>query len=137
MDDDLQISDRLHEALRDVAKQEALEVPETVDRRIRAAARRPRGRLLRWRRAIAAAAAAALLALGLWALNGVPEGGTRASAVTGDLNDDGIVDIVDAYLLDRRLASAPAGGDITRDGRVDAKDLLRLIEMVVSVGSHG
>ena len=137
MDDDFQISDRLHEALRDVAKRERLDVPETVDRRIRAAARRPRGRLLRLRRAFTAAAAVALIAVGLWALNGDPDGGTRAVAVTGDLNADGVVDIVDAYLLDRRLASAPAGGDVTGDGRVDATDLVRLIEMVVSVGSSG
>jgi len=137
MDDDLKISDRLQEALRDVAKREPLDVPEAVDLRIRAAARRPRGRLLRLRRAVAVAAAAVLLALGLWALNGVPEGGTRAVAVTGDLNADGVVDIVDAYLLDRRLTSAPAGGDVTRDGRVDATDLVRLIEMVVSVGGSG
>ena len=76
-------------------------------------------------------------AVGLWALNGDPDRGPRAAAVTGDLNADGVVDIVDAYLLDRRLASAPAGGDVTGDGRVDATDLVRLIEIVVSVGSSG
>jgi hypothetical protein len=137
MDDELQISDRLREAIHDVAKRERLEVPLAMDLRIRTAARRPRGRLLRWRRAIAAAAAAVLLGLGLWALDGTPERGARAVAGTGDLDADGVVDIVDAYLLDRRIGSAPARGDITGDGRVDATDLGRLIEIVVHVGRRG
>ncbi|MEN8149988.1 MAG: dockerin type I domain-containing protein [Planctomycetota bacterium] len=137
MDDDLPISDRFREALRDVATSGRLEVPETVDLRIRAAAHRPRGRLLRLRRVAVAAAAAVVLAVGAWALSGIPGDETPVAAGTGDIDADGVVDIVDAYLLDRRLASSPERGDLTGDGRVDAKDVLRLIEMVVSVGRRG
>jgi hypothetical protein len=135
MDDELEISDGLRDALRDVTRRGRLEVPDAVDRRIRAAARRPRGRLLRLRRAVAAAAAALLLAVGLWALNGP----FRGDAPVGDLNGDGAVDIVDAYVLDRRLGSgsSPARGDVTGDGRVDLDDLARLIERVVSIGRSG
>lgn len=138
MNDDFEISDELREAIRDVAKRDRLEIPDDVDARLRAAARRPRGRLLGLRRAAVAAAAALVLGLGLWAVGGRgPNSGAPAVAEAGDLDGDGRIDIVDAYLLDRRLDAAPAAGDVDGDGRVDRADLRRLLEEVVSLGRKG
>ena len=134
MDDEFDISAGLRKEIRDLSRRERLEVPEAVDARIRAAARRPGGRLIRIRRAVVAAAAVLLLALGLW---GHGERSDDAFAGVGDLDADGSVDIVDAYLLDRQLGSTPVRGDVDRDGRVDAADVRHLIEMVVSVGRRG
>ncbi len=47
-------------------------------------------------------------------------------ALTGDVNGDGRIDILDAYLLQRRLETAgrlEAAWDLTRDGQVDGADV--------------
>lgn len=134
MKDEFEISDGLRKALSDVTTRERLEIPDAVDARLRTAARAPRGRRFRLRRVAVAAAAGLLLALGVWALGGrSPAPEIAAVAVAGDLDADGHVDIVDAYLLDRRLPSVPAAGDVDGDGRVDGADVLRLIERVVAL----
>ena len=143
MNDDLDISAGppisagLRSALRDVVTRERLEVPAAVDAAIRAAARGPRGRLIRLRRALGAAAAALLLAVGVGvALRGDRAEDARDGVVAldpGDLDRDGRVDIVDAYLLHRSLASEPVLGDVDGDGRIDGVDVRRLIERIVAL----
>ncbi|MFO7654136.1 MAG: dockerin type I repeat-containing protein [Candidatus Krumholzibacteriia bacterium] len=104
--------------------------------------RRERGRLMRpvWQRPLPAAWAAAasvvlLVAVGFGLLG---DGGpTVPPAGSGDLNGDGVVDVLDAFLLARRLDAsrpAPLGSDRDGDGRVTRADLAALTAQIVSVG---
>ncbi|MCX5671269.1 MAG: dockerin type I domain-containing protein, partial [Planctomycetota bacterium] len=92
-------------------------------------------RIVRWA-AVAAAAAAMLVVAGIQAVrHGEPRAASRpavtvaakaAPAASEDLNHDGRVDILDAFLLARRLQAAgqpKSEWDFTRDGVVDRRDV--------------
>lgn len=114
-----------------------LEVPEGVDRAMlelaatRAElARTGRVRRLRlagwWAAAAAGVGVAAVVALRPGAPAGA--GGSRVAGGAGvaeDLNGDGVVDILDALILARRVegGAAPAEWDFNGDGAVDRKDV--------------
>ncbi len=101
-----------------------------------AAAGRSRRRVLRLPRLIPAAAAALVLAAaGVSLFVSSPRRG-----VPGDLDRSGRVDIVDAYLLDRRLRAgieAPPSCDLNGDGRLDAADVAALARRAVALGPGG
>ena len=83
-----------------------------------------------------AAAAALLLAGGGWGLSAL----RRTAGKPGDVDGSGTVDIVDAYLLSRRLG--PAGRaeeswDLNRDGRLDRADVDAVARLAVAVGPEG
>jgi hypothetical protein len=106
-------------------------------------------RLARWgvwlhRRRIPLAAAAALLlamTVALVVLNSSnPDSPPMAAAppMPGDVNGDGKLDILDAYLLARRLKQSgqlDAQWDITRDGQVDDDDVNALTAQAVRLRS--
>jgi len=123
-------------------------VPPAVDAAVLASARRhlaPRGRArtaIRWA-GVAAAAAAAILLVVIH-LGPAREAPARvaakpaaAKAVTpdrSDINGDGRVDILDAFLLAKRLdtrRALDAAWDITGDGLVDRRDVDALAAAVV------
>ena len=134
--------DHLPDLARDLARlgDPRIEVPQSVDDAVLAAARaalsrRRRGgrtalRLAAW------TAAAAGLALTVW-LGGVltrtpvtrEPAMSAANAVRGDLDGSGGVDILDAFTLARRLESGGDGtsprvaGDFNGDGLVDRADV--------------
>ncbi|MBI4602681.1 MAG: hypothetical protein HY721_12055 [Planctomycetes bacterium] len=92
------------------------------------------------RRRWAAAAAALVLAAGLWGLlvrHEAPEDLASAGVRARDLDRNGRIDIVDAYSLALRLRS---GGpqdsrlDLNADGRVDALDVDAIARESVSLG---
>ncbi len=108
---------------------------------------RPGLRLWRVAAPLAAAAAIALAVTGGWYFNlgspvvtqepltaGVTDP-TDLDLTPGDLNHDGSVNILDAFLLARHLdhKSRPPGGDLNGDGRIDAADVRQLVEMVVHI----
>ena len=113
-------------------------IPEQSDHAIRAEIAR-RSAAIRSRRAfwpvwVRAVAAAALVAAGAWALAGRWGQVTPLSAA--DLDGSGRVDIVDAYLLARRIESGDepsAELDFNADGRVDRLDVDALAGRAVSV----
>src|SRR5581483_5488985 len=100
-------------------------VPSTLDAAVLAAARRHleprparRGWIAQWRSWPAFAGAALLLiALLLWLGR---TGGERFARE--DLNQDGRVDILDAFQLARELRSAAKPVDVNGDGVVDDRD---------------
>lgn len=66
--------------------------------------------------------------------------GSRSSALPGDLNHDGRVDILDAFALARELktgAHPGPGRDINGDGVVDERDVTALAARAVSLGKGG
>lgn len=103
------------EALRDLAARLApppLEVPPHVRRRILAATRVRR----RWT-AISAAAGLIVAIASLW---------FPRPPQPGDVDRSGGIDILDAYTLARRLSRGEpvdSRWDVTRDGKVDARDV--------------
>lgn len=100
----------------------------------RAVQRRKRaGRALRW--ALPLPAAAALLFL-LVRPAGEP---APAPASSADVNRDGRVDVLDAFLLARALdqGTAPAWGDVDGDGRVDASDVDAVARRAVRIQGGG
>lgn len=110
-------------------------VPAEADRAVLAAiagqAARIRSGRRRWLSWAGAAAAAALLAAGLWALARPASDRPRLGAGA---------DIVDAYLMDRALRSgrpAPKDWDLNRDGRVDRLDVDALARKAVRVSREG
>ncbi len=109
-----------------------------IDDRARSIARAPRrARTVRW---VAWAAAAALAAaVGVWTISG-----TRRSPavppVAEDIDHSGTVDILDAFLMARRLeldAEKPASWDLNRDGRVDGADVDLVAQKAVAVTKEG
>jgi hypothetical protein len=66
---------------------------------------------------------------------------TPHTALAGDINGDGRVDILDAYLVARTLADKshtappPAAWDVNRDGVVDQKDVDWIANAAVRVGT--
>jgi len=137
----------LGEELRAALAPPAAGPPEKADRAVLAAigqrsaeirkglARRRR----RFRPAWAAAAAALLLAAGAWLYAGHRPGRVESKAVSGspsDIDGSGTVDIIDAYLLARRLKGGgrlPARWDLNGDGRVDRGDVEALARRAVAL----
>ena len=101
-------------------------------------------RLVLWRRAgligggLAAAAGLALVVL-VWKPWGTPGGSPRVAWVSGDLNGDGEVDILDALAISNGLRGGRdvAAGDVNGDGVTDAGDVDALAMRVVSLGGAG
>lgn len=98
------------------------------------------GRMSRIGRFAAGLAAAAAIALVVWinipgdlqqeqsplTSNDQQATNTTQPALAGDVNSDGRIDILDAYLLQRRMDLAgtlETAWDLTRDGRVDRDDV--------------
>ena len=103
-----------------------VDVPEEVDRRILAHARWV---LLRRRLAPVAAVAAVLLVAVTIALD-------RSKGVPGDVNGDGAVDIIDAYVLAVRVregAELESAWDFDGDGRIDERDVAVITERSVAL----
>jgi len=81
-----------------------------------------------------AGAAAVVLLLALY----LPKASTKFARE--DLNHDGSVDILDAFVLAKRVeASVPAdaGIDLNGDGKVDQRDVAALAAQAVSLGKGG
>jgi hypothetical protein len=114
----------LADALRDL-QPAAPVVPEAADEAILARARlalvRPRRRplrIFRWAGAVAAAAAALLFSV----LSDWP----RAARNPMDVNRSGRVDILDAFLVAKRIETGPSpdpGWDFNHDGKIDRQDV--------------
>jgi hypothetical protein len=136
-----QLESQLGEALGAELRPPAAEVPQAADRAVMAAiatrsaevrrelARRGRRLWPAW-----AAAAALLMAAGIWASVAI-----RGSRLPGDLDGSGGVDIVDAYLLAKRLQAAEDLGaelDLTGDGKVDDADVDAVARRAVSVSEE-
>jgi hypothetical protein len=122
--------------------QEPLFIPPTVDEAVLRAARerlaspeRTRFMWFNWRPWLAAATAAVLLLLVIW-LPSAKSTRTPGLEISGDLNHDGRLDILDAFSLARTLQ---AGGvddghlDLNGDGRVDAADVASLAARAVKL----
>ena len=120
----------------DAAAVPAVDVPAGLDARILAAARGRRRRpRYPWWPGLVAAAAALLIAVGVF--RGVRE---RRPALAMDVDGSGQVDIVDAYLLSRRVGSREAGApawDLDRDGRVGETDVRLVARRAVALGEEG
>jgi hypothetical protein len=133
-------------------------VPRQMERSILAAARAraeaiaaPPPRALRIRRPAAAALAAAaalVLAVGLWPYSQGQDGGAgrareahrvadaTAHADAMDIDSSGAVDIVDAYLMSRRIdagVDAPQSWDFDGSGSVDGADVEAVAIAAVSL----
>jgi hypothetical protein len=134
---------RLSEALR--SPEPAVPVPESADRAVRAHAGQRaaeisrelvRRRVRLW--PVWAAAAALLLAAGAWGLVGrrLGDAPPAREPLRADVDGSGSVDIVDAYLLARRLepsGRADPAWDLNRDGRVDRADVDAVARIAVAV----
>lgn len=103
------------------------------------AARRGRRRLI-LRGASLAAAAGLALAVILWptlkSSRHAPTPATiTATRIPGDLNGDGLVDMVDALILANSIQSGSPrpDGDFTGDGRIDRADVDRLAQGAVKL----
>ena len=92
-----------------------------------------------------AAAAVLLLCCSLWVFH-VREPGRRAAParrLAADVDGNGSVDIVDAYLMARRVKDAGAGAalsmtwDLNHDGLVDGRDVDVVAGRAVSIGGEG
>ena len=105
-------------------------VPTAIDdailNRARAHLARRSRQARRWWGAAAAAALAACVALVVW-VNIPARVRSHAISLTGDVNHDGRVDIVDALLLARALEKNSDGRtwseDVNHDGTVDRRDV--------------
>lgn len=115
----------------ELARQEA----RRVQRQLTIGGRGGRRRWLRWSMPAAAAVAASV---GLWiALAPVATAPLTPGGLAGDVNRDGIVDIVDAMLLARALEGRGAlepSWDLSGDGMVDGSDVERIARQVVRIG---
>jgi hypothetical protein len=128
-DQSFDMPDRLRADLKRACTPQAV-VPKDVDDAVMSAARRHLGQPVRprlWRRWIPAAAAA-LLALTVWLGRPARIGHElgRPGMVRGDCDANGRVDILDAFVLARRLerdTTPPGEFDFNSDGRVDRGDV--------------
>jgi len=129
----------LHEEMDDFEKRLAarlapppVDVPDDVDRAVLASA----GRALRWRRwrpRLARLAASLLLAIVLFLVVRGPDG------PQADVDGDGAVDIVDAYVLGLKLrdgAGLDRRWDLNDDGAVDMADLQAIARKAVALGEE-
>jgi hypothetical protein len=118
-------------------------VPAGVDDAVLARAREhfgqePASRMRLWLRIAGPAAAAATIALGVWAVwPSVNQGQSGAVlAVAGDADGSGAVDVLDAFAMARVVDAgqpAPAAWDVTGDGRVNREDVSAVAAMAVSL----
>jgi hypothetical protein len=132
-------------ALQRTPKQ-ALFIPPTVDEAVLRAARehlvRPehaRFTWFDWRPWLAAAAAAVLLLLVIW-LPSAKSARTPGLELSQDLNHDGRVDILDAFILARKLEAGAMEDrrlDLNGDGRVDQADVASLAARAVKLDKGG
>jgi hypothetical protein len=140
-DEALEAPARLVSALRQLPTQKIF-VPPTIDESVLRAARthlRPaRKPGLTWLRylpwATATAAAVVLVFLGLH----YPNPGARNRS--GDMNGDGIIDILDALALAKKVeagATFRADIDLNGDGKVDHQDVAVLADKAVSLEKGG
>ncbi len=116
-------------------------VPPEVDEAVVAMARqrlsprRRQWRLRRWLAAGAAVAAVVLLVFSVWPHRRLPPGPSVAdSAPTMDLDGSGRVDVLDAFLLARYLATSqalPEEWDVDQDGTVDQQDVTGIVMSAV------
>ena len=126
-------------------------VPVEVDRAILSEARAGYARRRRFwlaARAVgAASAAAAAIVIAVVAYRGRGPAGSgpvaatqgAVSAVPGDMDGSGRVDILDALVLAKKVQANPAGApgsreDVNGDGELDRRDVDRVAEIAVSVG---
>lgn len=128
----------LTDALREAYGTDAGPTPE-LDARILGAARRhlvPDRHRLTWRRVALPLAAAASLAIvsGLYLM--WPAALSTSAPLAGDLNGDGAVDVLDPFLLARRIRDAgdvDPTWDLNGDGVVDDGDVRTAMDLVVAV----
>lgn len=128
------------------------EIPESADRAVLENIRKRADEIRRERKIIRipprpfmAAAAVVLICFGLWEFfSAGPEfsktpGGMFAkrerTAVSGDVDGDGAVDIIDAYLLAKRVENHN-GWDVNGDGLADGGDVRTVALEAVSLGSE-
>ncbi len=101
--------------------------------------------IIPWRRAILAAAAIIALCLALvWmrGLKDVDDRGTQPPEIVRkeDINGDGTVDIIDAYLLASRIeakGTLASEWDLNADGEVDQSDVDLLADQAVALAGEG
>ena len=136
---------RLVEALGGLYRRD-IPVPADVDRAVlgeaRAAYLRRRRFWVARRAGAAAAAVAAAVAVVVYVYverdRGTPRPvAVRQAAVAGDVDGSGRVDILDAFLLARKVeggTAATPGEDVNGDGVVDRADVERVAALAVRVG---
>lgn len=113
-------------------------VPPAIDRAVMEGARAhfagARRRRVLWLTAGPLAAAAGLaLAVFMWPAArgpGAGSGGLAKSALPTDLNRDGVLDMLDALVLARRVESG-GGQDVNADGVTDRRDVDALAQRAV------
>ena len=141
---------RLAPGLKAAARPPSLEIPAEIDARILSTARgRARKRAyLRWP-GLLAAAASVLIAAGIfWGVRGRGRGRGRvrepsappAEELAMDIDGSGSVDIVDAYLISRRLkrsGAVPSSWDWDGDGRVGGRDVELVARRAVALAEGG
>lgn len=120
---------RLVEALRGIDAPRAA-VPKAVDERILMRARRRLAtgrRRFKWRMAtIGALAAAVAIVFILPAFLSHAPSPSQAPTLSGDIDGNGRIDILDAFALARhieRKEKTAAGWDVNADGRIDRRDV--------------
>jgi hypothetical protein len=133
-------------ALRNIPK-ETIFVPATLDESILRAAQRhlrgPQDLRVRWWRLLPWVAATALLVF-LAVLPQLKKSGltqtTGVAFVREDVNQDGHVDILDAFALARQLkagAALPVQLDLNGDGVIDERDVAKVAADAVSLQKGG
>jgi hypothetical protein len=136
-DADLELPAELRRAIVDIHSP-PIPVPAHLDRlilsaaHVRLARRKRAARILRW--GSVAAAAVVLLAVARFTLMEKPH--TPQVAIVGDVNGDGRVNILDAFVVARAIAhheQLPPAWDVNGDGVVDQKDVDLLAQMAVNV----
>jgi hypothetical protein len=113
-------------------------VPADLDRLITAQARAHLARRARWRLVVRlGSAVAAAVAVGALVWLPLASRPSRVSALAGDVNTDGRVDMLDAYLMARALCdqrSADGRWDLNGDKVIDQRDVDALAARAVSLG---
>jgi len=136
-------------------RSEAVGAPEAADRAVLAEIGRTADRIARRagllrliRRSLYAAtsaAAVAVLCVGLWRLVGPDDAADLSPAEApvalrpGDVDGNGRVDVVDAYLMAKRLEAhrpAPDSWDLNHDGAVDLADVEAVARLAVTLNGE-
>ena len=99
----------------------------------------------RWRLAVASAGVAAAIALGVWLADPFGEAPSQQvahvqPALPGDVNGDGVVDVLDMLALARKLEAGvepPPHADVTGDGRVTLADVEAIGQRIVRLSPGG
>jgi hypothetical protein len=138
--------ERIRSSLKEKAARLTNRIPQDADRAVlafideRARSIREAPRKTGTVRYVAWAAAAALAAaVGVWTISPARRSSTPP-AVAEDIDRSGTVDILDAFLMARRLETAadrPASWDFNRDGRVDGADVDLVAQRAVAVTKEG